>query len=67
MRFGDEYLACHPKIIAGEVQRNISIKIIVEVRVPKIIKGIWKGYFRMFTPNRIPFGNVLYIKVLNED
>ena len=63
VRFGDEYLTCNPKIVNDEVQRNMSLKIVLVVRVPQ--KN--KGYFRMFTPNGMPFGNVLCVKVLNGD
>ena len=67
VRFGDEYLTCNPKIITDEVQRNMSVKIILVVRVPQNNKGYFEGYFRMFTPNGLPFGNVLCVKVLNGD
>ena len=67
VRYGDEYLTCNPKIITDEVQRNMSVRIILVVRVPQNNKGYFEGYFRMFTPNGLPFGNVLCIKVLNGD
>ena len=67
VRFGDEYLTCNPKIVNDEVQRNMSLKIVLVVRVPQKNKGYFEGYFRMFTPNGMPFGNVLCVKVLNGD
>ena len=67
VRFGDEYLTCNPKIVNDEVQRNMSLKIVLVVRVPHNNKGYFEGYFRMFTPNGMPFGNVLCVKVLNGD
>ena len=67
VRFGDEYLTCNPKIVNDEVQRNMSLKIVLVVRVPQKNKGYFEGYFRMFTPTGMPFGNVLCVKVLNGD
>ena len=67
VRFGDEYLTCNPKIITDEIQRNMSLKVILVVRVPQNNKGYFEGYFRMFTPGGLPFGNVLCVKVLNGD
>ena len=67
IRYGPEYLSCHPKIIKDEVQRNMSIKVSIVVKLPHSNKGYFEGYFRMFTPNGLPFGNVLYLKVLNGD
>ena len=66
VRYGEEFLSCNPKIIKEEVQRNMAIKIILVIRVPNN-KGYYEGYFRMFTPNGLPFGNVLFVKVLNGD
>ena len=64
VRYGEEYLSCIPKKISDSVIRNISIKINLVVRVPKN-KGYFEGYFRMFTPSGLPFGNTLCIKVFN--
>ena len=65
VRFGDEYLSCIPKIITESVERNNPIKIGLVIRVPNDNKGYFEGYFRMFNPKGLPFGDVLYIKVLN--
>ena len=65
VRFGDEYLKCNPKVITGEIQRNCPAKINLVVRVPQNNKGYFEGYFRMFTPQGLPFGDVLCVKVLN--
>ena len=65
VRFGPGYLSCQTKVIKDEVQRNMPVKISIIVRVPHNNKGNFEGYFRMFTPNGLPFGNVLYIKVSN--
>ena len=65
VRFGDEYLSCIPKVINEEIQRNMSIKVNLVLRVPNSKKGYYEGYFRMFTPHGLPFGDVLFAKVLN--
>lgn len=67
VRYGDEYLTCNPKKIEDNIQRNMSVKIVLVVRIPNINKGYFEGYFRMFTPHGLPFGNVLFVKVLNGD
>ena len=64
VRYGEEYLSCSPKKITDSVIRNMSIKINLVVRVPNN-KGYFEGYFRMFTPSGLPFGNTLCVKVLN--
>ena len=68
VRFGSEYLNCNPKIITNEVQRNMPFKMNLVVKIPdENTKGYYEGYFRMFTPNGLPFGKVIYVKVLNGD
>jgi len=68
IRYGEEYLTCNPTIISEDVQRNMPpIKLIMLIKVPNSNKGYFEGYFRMFTPHGLPFGNVLFIKVLNGD
>ena len=62
VRFGEDYLSCNPKVIKEEVQRNMTVKIILVIRVPND-KGYFEGYFRMFTPKGLPFGNVINIKL----
>ena len=67
VRYGDNYLTCGPKVIEDEVERNMAITMSLIVRLPQDNKGYFEGYFRMFTPHGLPFGDVLYIKVLNGD
>ena len=67
VRYGKDYLTCNPKVIKDEIQRNMSIKISLLVRLPNDNKGYFEGYFRMFTPYGLPFGNVIFVKVLNGD
>ena len=67
VRYGNNYLTCIPKIIKEEIQRNMSVKVSLVVRLPHEDKGYFEGYFRMFSPNGLPFGNILIVKVLNGD
>lgn len=67
VRYGDKYLTCSPKIVEGNAQRNFIVKINLLARVPHNNKGYFEGYFRMFTPNGLPFGDVLFVKVQNGD
>lgn len=64
IRYGEDYLSCAPKKITEEVKRTLSTTITLLIRVPHK-KGYFEGYFRMFTPEGLPFGNVLCVKVLN--
>ena len=64
IRYGDEYLDCIPKIINQPIKTGISKKIILTILKPDIAIEDLKGYFRMFTPEGLPFGNVIFIKVL---
>lgn len=64
IRYGEEYLYCKSKKITDLIQRGANSKISLEVKLPKK-NGYFEGYFRMFTPNGLPFGNVINIKVLN--
>lgn len=67
VRYGDKYLTCSPKIIEGSAQRNFIVKISLLARLPHNNKGYFEGYFRMFTPSGLPFGDVLFVKVHNGD
>ena len=70
IRFGERYLNCIPKIINESVKISMSLNIELCIRKADTI-GInsksksLEGYFRMFTPVGLPFGNVVFIKVLN--
>lgn len=67
VRYGDKYLTCSPKIIEGSAQRNFIVKISLLARLPHYNKGYFEGYFRMFTPSGLPFGDVLFVKIHNGD
>jgi len=64
IRYGDEYLSCDAKIITNSIKRGMNLKISLDVKTPQRT-GFFEGYFRMFTPSGLPFGNIIYIKVLN--
>ena len=64
IRYGDEYLSCDAKIITNSIKRGMNLKISLDVKTPQRT-GYFEGYFRMFTPSGLPFGNIIYIKVLN--
>ena len=64
IRYGDEYLSCDAKIITNSIKRGMNLKISLDVKTPQRT-GYFEGYFRMFTPSGLPFGNIIHIKVLN--
>ena len=65
IRYGENNISCNPKIIKDEVQRNMLMKIPLVLRLPSDNRGFFEGYFRMFSPDGLPFGSILYVKVLN--
>ena len=65
IRYGENNITCCPKIIKDDVPRNLQTKIPLVLRLPNEGRGFFEGYFRMFTPDGLPFGNVLCVKVLN--
>jgi hypothetical protein len=67
VRFGDEYLNCEPYKIEESVKRGDSITIKLFLEFPNSNCKCFSGYFRMFTPYGIPFGNIVFIQVFNED
>ena len=65
IRYGENNITCYPRIIKEEIQRNMNIKLSLVLRLPNDSRGLFEGYFRMFTPDGLPFGSVLCVKVLN--
>ena len=65
VKMGDNYLSCTTKVINESIQRNNPIKIKLVVKIPDEATGYYEGFFRMFTPYGLPFGEVIHIKVLN--
>ena len=64
IRFGEEYLTCDANKINESIKRGKSSKITLNIKLKHNI-GYFEGYFRMFTPNGLPFGNIISIKVMN--
>ena len=63
IRYGEYYLRCEPVKINDSIERNYSEKIKMMIILPNLDKKYYEGYFRMFTPNGLPFGQVIFIKV----
>ena len=66
VRFGEEYLKCEPRKIEDSVKKSESITIKLYIDYPDNKCKCYSGYFRMFTPYGIPFGNVVHIQTFNE-
>ena len=64
VRYGDEYLTCEPFKIEKPVEENNDCMINLKIQVPDTNKKYYEGYFRMFTPKGLPFGQLITIKVL---
>ena len=64
IRYGEEYLTCDVKKITESIKRGKSSKISLNVKLKQNV-GFFEGYFRMFTPNGLPFGNTINIKLMN--
>ena len=75
IRYGEEYLDCIPEIITQSIKKCMSIKIKLCIKKQNSINRKNKkkknknlnGHFRMFTPEGIPFGDIVFIKVLKWD
>ena len=64
VRYGETYLTCDAQKITESIQKGKNSKISLNVKLQQNI-GYFEGYFRMFTPNGLPFGNIINIKVMN--
>ena len=64
VRYGEAYLICDSQKIKESIQKGKNSKINLNVKSPQNI-GYFEGYFRMFTPNGLPFGDIINIKVMN--
>lgn len=63
VRYGENYLGCKPYVIEEKLGRNERKEIDLRIRRESdLTRGIFDGYFRMFTPNGMPFGNVLHVQ-----
>ena len=63
VRYGEDYLRCEKVKINESIERNYSEKIKMMIILPNSDKKYYEGYFRMFTPSGLPFGQVIFIKV----
>ena len=67
VRFGEDYLTCLPKKIDEEMNRNDKCEIEIVISLLKEERGVYEGYFRMFTPKGLPFGDLLKVKAVYGD
>lgn len=62
IRYGDDYLTCEPFKFEEKVEISVTLNICLMIKLPNSDKNYYEGYFRMFTPKGLPFGQVLFIK-----
>ena len=67
VRYGDEYLSCKPFKFIEDFEINFDKTFELQFQVPDTGKKTYEGYFRMFTPYGLPFGQLITIKVLKGD
>ena len=65
IRYGENYLSSDSKIITDSIKKENIYKIDLIIKVPKK-SGYFEGYFRMFSPNGLPFGDVIHIFAVNK-
>jgi hypothetical protein len=63
VRYGDEYLFCECRKIRDSVTTGKSYDTHLKLKIPKNKKGVHRGYFRMFTPQKLPFGDIIFVKL----
>lgn len=74
IRFGKNYLGCLKKTITDECKKGDKVSIDVLLKFEDAEEGqeeitpldYYEGYFRLMTEEGIPFGDILYIKVMIE-
>ena len=64
VRYGDEYLSCIPKKIEEVMNRNDKCEIEIVISLHGEERGVYEGYFRMFTSKGLPFGDLLKVKAV---
>ena len=67
VRYGEDYLGCAPMKFNENIESNFSGKIILIIKIPNLNKKYFEGYFRMFTPSGLPFGQVIFIKLFLDE
>ena len=68
IRFGKNYFECLKTTITDECEngQKISLNVFMKFDDSEEIKDSYEGYFRLITKEGLPFGDVLYIKVIIE-
>lgn len=78
VRYGKKYLSCLKRTITESLEKNEKTEIELFIKFPEYYENNiindnnnfnqnevinFEGYFRMFTEEGLPFGNIIYIKV----
>ena len=66
VRYGDDYLKCKTRVINEQIDMQFSEMIKLNLSSPISDKKYYEGYFRLFTPDGLPFGQVINVKVFVE-
>ena len=66
IKFGEKYLKCDKFIINEHIIQNDTKSVKIHIKDFCGDSGIYKGVFRMFTKEGLPFGDVLNITVINK-
>ena len=66
VRYGDDYLKCKTRVINEQIDMQFSEMIKLNLISPISDKKYYEGYFRLFTPDGLPFGQVINVKVFVE-
>ena len=67
VRYGEDYLTCIPLKINESMKQNFSQNFILMIKLPNLDKKYYEGYFRMFTPSGLPFGQIIFVKAYREE
>ena len=68
IRYGEDYLSCASiNKFNEDIEMNYSGKFGLMIKIPNLNKKYYEGYFRMFTPCGLPFGQVIFIKLFLDD
>ena len=67
VRYGENYLNIFKGIIKDSLGRNMSKDISLVVKIPNDKRGFYEGFFRMFSPFGLPFGDIIHITVINSE
>ncbi len=49
------------------MKQNFSQNFILMIKLPNLDKKYYEGYFRMFTPSGLPFGQIIFVKAYREE